>query len=81
MQSKLRVSRFDPETMGEGQRRWDEFELEVHPSATVLDALIQIREEVDGDSSFTLCLPSFDLRIVRYAREWRRQTRVQNANC
>ena len=51
MQAKLKVSRFDPETMGQGQRRWDEFELDVHPSATVLDALIQIREEVDGTLS------------------------------
>ena len=38
MISKLKVSRFDPETMGAGQRRWDEFELDLHPSATVLDA-------------------------------------------
>ena len=51
MISKLKVSRFDPETMGAGQRRWDEFELDLHPSATVLDALIQIREEVDGTLS------------------------------
>lgn len=48
MQAKLKVSRYDPETMGRGQQRWDEFELDVHPNATVLDALIQIREEVDG---------------------------------
>ena len=48
MQAKLKVSRYDPETMGQGQQRWDEFELDVHPNATVLDALIQIREEVDG---------------------------------
>ena len=48
MQSKIKVSRYDPETMDVGQRRWDEFELDIHPSATVLDALIQIREDVDG---------------------------------
>ena len=59
MNSKLKVSRFDPETMGSGQRRWDEFELDLHPSATVLDALIQIREEVDGTLALRrACRPS-----------------------
>ena len=48
MESRLKVRRYDPETMSEGEFRWDVFELDMHPSATVLDALIQIREEVDG---------------------------------
>jgi succinate dehydrogenase / fumarate reductase iron-sulfur subunit len=45
MEVKLRVSRFDPES-GDGAR-YQSYVLEVPDYATVLDALLQIRDEVD----------------------------------
>ena len=47
MQSTFRIKRFDPEAE-QAQSYWQEFQLEVEDSTTVLDALITIREEVDG---------------------------------
>jgi succinate dehydrogenase / fumarate reductase iron-sulfur subunit len=46
MQAKLRVRRFDPES-NDGPR-YQSYALEVPDYATVLDALLQIRDELDG---------------------------------
>lgn len=45
MQAKVRVARFDPD--GAGERRYDEYTVDVPDNAMVLDALIDIRENVD----------------------------------
>ncbi|MBI4220286.1 MAG: succinate dehydrogenase iron-sulfur subunit [Chloroflexi bacterium] len=47
MQASIRVRRFNPEQPG-AQSRFQDFTLEVPPNTTVLDALIKIREEIDG---------------------------------
>ena len=47
MQANLRVKRYNPEAQGE--KSWyQEYSIDVHPDSTVLDALIQVREENDG---------------------------------
>ena len=47
MQANLRVKRYDPESKGE--KSWyQEYSIDVHPDSTVLDVLIQLREETDG---------------------------------
>ena len=43
MQVNLRVRRFDPEKSGE-QGWWQDYEVEIHPSSTILDALIDVLE-------------------------------------
>jgi succinate dehydrogenase / fumarate reductase iron-sulfur subunit len=48
MKANLKVRRYNPETDKAGTVRWQEYSLDVHPASTVLDVLIQIREEVDG---------------------------------
>ena len=49
MKVNLRVRRYSPETdRPAGPPRWQEYSLEAHPDSTVLDALIQVREEQDG---------------------------------
>ena len=45
MQAKLRVKRYEPETK---DSRWQTYSLDVPEYATVLDALIQVREEIDA---------------------------------
>ena len=45
----LKVFRFDPET---GVRRYQHFELEPSPRLTVLSALFQVQERLDGTLSF-----------------------------
>ncbi len=45
MQATLRVRRYDPETK---DSRWQTYSLDVPEYATVLDALIQVREDVDA---------------------------------
>ena len=45
MQATLRVKRYDPETK---DSRWQTYSLDVPDYATVLDALIQVREEIDA---------------------------------
>ncbi len=47
MQANLRVRRYNPDE-SPPQVRYQEYQLEVLDSFTVLDALIQIREEIDG---------------------------------
>jgi len=47
MEVTLNVRRYDPESGG-GTSRFQEYELEVEDYFTVLDALIKVREEVDG---------------------------------
>ncbi|MCZ6539478.1 MAG: 2Fe-2S iron-sulfur cluster-binding protein, partial [Chloroflexi bacterium] len=47
MQVDLKVKRFDPADSG-GRTWWQEYEVDVHPDSTVLDALIEVREHVDG---------------------------------
>ena len=47
MQATIRVKRHDPETMQPGESRWDDFGLDLHPQSTVLDALIEVRENQD----------------------------------
>ena len=47
MQVNLKVKRFDPADSG-GKTWWQEYKVDVHPDSTVLDALIQVREQEDG---------------------------------
>jgi succinate dehydrogenase / fumarate reductase iron-sulfur subunit len=47
MQANLRVKRYDPE-QPEAKPYYQEYTLDVHPDSTVLDTLIQVREEIDG---------------------------------
>jgi succinate dehydrogenase / fumarate reductase iron-sulfur subunit len=47
MQANLKVRRFDSGEPG-AQPRFQEYSIDVHPDSTILDALIQVREEVDG---------------------------------
>ena len=54
MDVTVKVKRFDPEsatTQTATQSEWQEYPIAIDESATVLDALIQIREEVDGTLS------------------------------
>ena len=50
MRVNLRVRRFDPESAGEP--RFQPYSIDAPESATVLDSLIQVREEVDGTLAF-----------------------------
>ena len=50
MDVKVNIKRFDPDA-GAPAAYWQEFSLAVPQTATVLDALIQIREEMDGTLS------------------------------
>ena len=50
MDVKVNVKRYDPDS-GAPASYWQEFSLAVPETATVLDALIQIREETDGTLS------------------------------
>ncbi len=47
MEVTLNVKRFNPEAEAQ-QPYWQDFSVEVEPTASVLDALIKVREEVDG---------------------------------
>jgi succinate dehydrogenase / fumarate reductase iron-sulfur subunit len=47
MQVDLKIKRFDPADSG-GKTWWQEYKVDVHPDSTVLDALIQVREQEDG---------------------------------
>ena len=47
MQVSMRVKRYDPE-LKENKSWWQDYKLGIHANATILDALIKIREEVDG---------------------------------
>jgi succinate dehydrogenase/fumarate reductase-like Fe-S protein len=47
MKVKLKVKRFDPAEAG-GKTWLQEYEVDIHPDSTVLDALIQVREHEDG---------------------------------
>ncbi len=49
MKANLKVRRYSPEIDKPGsQPRWQEYSLEVHPDSTILDVLIQVREDIDG---------------------------------
>jgi succinate dehydrogenase/fumarate reductase iron-sulfur protein len=50
MRVNLRVRRFDPETAG--GPRFQSYSIDAPESATVLDSLLQVREEVDGTLAF-----------------------------
>jgi succinate dehydrogenase / fumarate reductase iron-sulfur subunit len=50
MDVTVKIKRFDPETASP-TAQWQEYPLSIEDNATVLDALIQIREEVDGTLS------------------------------
>lgn len=47
MEVKLKVKRFDPEKP-KHNIWYQDYNIDIHPSSTILDALINIREEVDG---------------------------------
>ncbi|MCH7801871.1 MAG: succinate dehydrogenase, partial [Chloroflexi bacterium] len=47
MQVKFRIRRFDPDT-DRPASHFQDYELEMTEANTVLDGLIQIREDVDG---------------------------------
>ena len=47
MQVTLKVRRFDPDT-DRPEARFQEYDLEMEDTATVLDGLIKVREEIDG---------------------------------
>ena len=47
MKVSIDVKRFDPEKLNDNN--WvQNYKMDIHPSSTVLDALIHIREEIDG---------------------------------
>ena len=47
MKVSIDVKRFDPEKTNENT--WvQNYKMDIHPSSTVLDALIHVREEIDG---------------------------------
>jgi succinate dehydrogenase / fumarate reductase, iron-sulfur subunit len=49
MKADLKVRRYSPEIDKQGAPpRWQEYTVDIHPDSTVLDALIQVREEQDG---------------------------------
>jgi len=49
MKANFKVSRYNPESDKPGAPpRWQEYKLDVHPASTILDVLIQVREEIDG---------------------------------
>ncbi len=49
MKANFKVRRYNPESdKPDAQPRWQEYELDVHPTSTILDVLIQVREEIDG---------------------------------
>ena len=50
MEVNLKVFRYDPETEQPGG--YQDYPLDMPESATVLDALLKIREEIDGSLSF-----------------------------
>ena len=50
MDVKVNIKRYDPDA-GAPASYWQEYSLAVPETATVLDALIQIREEMDGTLS------------------------------
>jgi succinate dehydrogenase / fumarate reductase iron-sulfur subunit len=50
MDVKLRIRRYDPESENP-EPYWEDFSVSVEENATVLDALIKVREEVDGSLS------------------------------
>ena len=47
MDVTLRIRRYDPEAYNP-EPYWEEFSVSVEDNATVLDALIKVREDVDG---------------------------------
>ncbi len=47
MQTNLKVKRFNPGEPG-AQPVFQEYSLDIHPDSTILDALVTVREEVDG---------------------------------
>lgn len=47
MQTNLKVKRHNPGEAG-SQPHFQEYSIDIHPDSTVLDALINVREEVDG---------------------------------
>lgn len=48
-----RIKRYDPEAApGEAESRWDTFELELEPFDRVLDALVTIKDTLDGSLTF-----------------------------
>ena len=50
MDVTLRVQRFDPEA-ADSKPYWEDFQLAIEDSGTVLDALIKVREDTDGTFS------------------------------
>ncbi|HZA25883.1 MAG TPA: 2Fe-2S iron-sulfur cluster-binding protein, partial [Dehalococcoidia bacterium] len=50
MDVTLKIKRYDPEAVSPSAH-WQEYPLSIEDNATVLDALIQIREDVDGTLS------------------------------
>ncbi len=49
MKANLKVRRYNPETDApSAPARWQEYTLDVHPASTILDVLVQVREEIDG---------------------------------
>jgi succinate dehydrogenase iron-sulfur subunit len=50
LQAKLRVRRFDP--TGDGQPVYQTYVLDVPASATILDSLLFVREQIDGSLAF-----------------------------
>ena len=69
MKVSIDVKRFDPEKTNENT--WvQNYKMDIHPSSTVLDALIHVREEIDGTDSTRYVTvkfaaePSEDIEVV-----------------
>ncbi len=59
----IKVRRFQPES-GEGPY-WEEFKVDLEPSLSVLDGLLQAKDRDDGSLVGPLLLPGGDLRLLR----------------
>ena len=62
-QYTLKVRRFKPES-GEGPY-WENFDVELDPTLSVLDGLLQAKDRDDGSLVGALLVPGGDLRLVR----------------
>ena len=69
---QISVKRYLPDSSAESY--WQQYELPMDDSTSLLDALNHIKEQLDS----TLVVPDGDLRLLRGHGEWHSQARLQN---
>ena len=73
MDVTIRIKRYDPEAENP-ESYWQDFSFTLDDTATILDGLIKIREEIDGTLSLRCsCRSSI---CGSCARQWRKQCTV-----